>query len=188
MLDDTAEDIVTEWHQRFAHDMPDTNIKPSHLKTLLLGIQAFIQEPYQQVCPIEEAIKLLSSDLEMVAAMVEEHHFLDQWLLIQIIQKYPDWKRQWNLTAGTYLKEARGAILMIVQQLTNNTSDTDLLEPSETKPVKPIIKVSNVHEVPFRRWVSDDGSVNENPSKRKKSSHPSNLTTKKLHLVVHSRC
>ena len=107
VLEDTAEDIVTEWHQRFAHDMTDTNIKPSHLKTLLLGIQAFIQEPYQQVCPIEEAIKLLSSDLEMVAAMVEEHHFLDQWLLIQIIQKYPDWKRQWNLTAGTFLNSKR---------------------------------------------------------------------------------
>ena len=39
--------------------------------------------------------------------------------------------------------------------------------------------MSNVHEVPFRRWVSDDGSVNGNPSKRKKCSHPSNLPIKK---------
>ena len=102
VIADIADDIVTEWHQRITQDVPDTNIKPSHLKTLLLGIQAFIQEPYQQVCPMEEAIKLLSSDLEMVVAMVEEHHFLDQWLFIQVIQKYPDWKRQWNLTAGTF--------------------------------------------------------------------------------------
>ena len=156
VIADTADDIVTEWHQRITHDVPDTNIKPSHLKTLLLGIQAYIHEPYQQVCPMEEAIKLLSSDLEMVVAMVEEHHFLDQWLFIQVIQKYPDWKRQWNLTAGTFLKDTRKAILKHVQQLTNTS-------------------VLDGHEVPF--CLPDDGSVNASP-KRKKSSKTITLTTK----------